>query len=152
MVRRALALLLTTAATLAGPTAAPAATAKAPKPKGELRVCGEGAPMDVFLDKGKSHREVRALAADTCKSFKVSRGQWAVTVNAACENFRDARLTSLTVDPADRALYYPEGGLGGARVERDSRTTVTAVWNCLGYANPASPAPDAPPPFGDASR
>lgn len=143
MLRRALALALTTAAALAGPAAmasADAAVAKKPKPTGVLKVCSEGAPADVFLDKGKLHREKRNLQPGKCKAWTVPRGQWAVTITADCENFRDPVLKGIEVDPEERALFYPSGSLGGARVKPKTTTTVTATWECPGYST-SSPSP-----------
>lgn len=146
MTRRALILVLTAAAAMAG-TAGVAQASVTAKPPGELRVCGEGAPMDVFVDRDELHKEKRGLAAGTCKSFALPKGKYAVTVTADCENNRDAKLADITVAPASRALYQGEA-LAGARVVRESTTTFTATWTCLGLEG-ATPDPGtAPPPFG----
>lgn len=149
MVQRALALLLTTAATLAGPTTAHAAAEKKPTPKGELRVCGEGAPMDVYIDRDELHKEKRGLSAGECKDFALPKGKYAVTVIAACTSNQDAKLADITVAPASRALYR-SGALAGARVVRKSTTTFTATWTCVGIGGTA-PDATAPPTFGEPS-
>lgn len=150
MVRRALALLVTTASALAGPVGiAHAGVQDKPsgKPLGELRVCGEGAVMDVFIDRGELHEEKRGLAAGKCKNFAVPKGKWAVTLLGFCENNRDSKLADIAVAPESRALYQDQY-LAGARVVRESTTTYTATWTCLGVTESEPDPGTSPPPFG----
>ena len=137
-------LLTLTAALLVPVGVAQAATAA--KPTGELRVCGEGALMDVFVDRGELHKEKRNLPAGKCKDFTVPKGKYAITVLGHCENNRDSTLADIAVAPESRALYQGEF-VAGARVVPDSTTTFTATWTCLGVDG-AEPDPGtSPPPF-----
>ncbi|MBA3742063.1 hypothetical protein [Sporichthya sp.] len=149
MARRALVLLLTTAAAVLGP-AGVARGVTAEKVPGELRVCGEGAITDVFIDRDELHEEKRSLAAGKCKRFALPKGKYAVTVTAFCENNRDAKLADVAVAPESRALFQDEY-IAGARVVRESTTTFTTTWDCTGLAGTAEPS-GGPTPFGDAAR
>lgn len=146
MIRRTLALLLTTTAALAG-SAGVAQAAVTAKPSGELKVCGEGALMDVFVDRGELHKEKRNLPAGECKTFTLPKGKYAITVVGHCENNRDSTLVDIAVAPQSRALYQDDY-IAGARVVPDSTTTYTVTWACLGV-NEVEPAPGSDtPPFG----
>ena len=145
--RRTLVLLLTAGAALGGPAAAHAAPGE--KSPGELKVCGNGAIFDIFVDRAldevELHKERREVAAGECRRFMLPKGKYAITVSGRCENNRDARLSDLAVSPPKRALYAGEA-IAGARVVRDSVTTFTATWTCLGVEGQT---PDhTPPPFG----
>jgi hypothetical protein len=129
MARRALLVACVVTAALSAPAAAYGAPPV--KPPGELRVCGNGAAMDVFVDKAELHKEKRDLADGKCKSFSLPKGKYAVTVVGHCATNADARLADLAVAPASRALYSGTS-LAGARVVRESTTTWTATWECLG--------------------
>lgn len=145
MTRRTLALLLTTTAALAG-SAGISQAAVAAKPAGELKVCGEGALMDVFVDKGKLHREKRNLPAGACKTFTVPKGKYAITVLGHCENNRDSTLADIAVAPRSRTLYQDDY-IAGARVVPDSTTTYTVTWTCLGIDDAEPDPSNDPPPF-----
>lgn len=137
-------LLTLTAALLVPAGVAQAATAA--KPTGELRVCGKGALMDVFVDRGELHKEKRNLAAGKCKDFTLPKGKYAITVLGHCENNRDSTLADIAVAPESRALYQGEY-VAGARVVPDSTTTFTATWTCLGVDGVEPDPGTSPPPF-----
>ena len=145
MARRTLALLLTTTAALAG-SAGVSQAAVAAKPPGVLEVCGEGALMDVFVDRGELHKEKRNLPAGECKTFTVPKGKYAITVLGHCENNRDSTLADIAVAPQSRALYQDDY-IAGARVVPDSTTTYTVTWTCLGVDGAESDPGSDPPPF-----
>lgn len=144
MLRPTLALLIVAVPSLGVVPSAQAAPTL--KPPGVLRVCGNGAPTDVFIDRGELHKEKRGLADGKCKNFKVPKGKYAVTVTAACTNARDARLADVAVSPTSRALYHGTS-LGGARVVRESTTTWTSTWECTGINQAVPPGQPTPPPF-----
>lgn len=146
MVRRSLVLLLSAAATLAAPggIAHAQTTEKLP---GELRICSEGAVMDVFVDRDELHKEKRGLAAGKCKNFALPKGKYAITILGFCENNRDSRLADIAVAPESRALYQDQY-LAGARVVRESTTSFTATWTCLGVSGSEPDPGTTSPPFG----
>lgn len=147
MARRSLLVVLSAFAALSVPATAGAAsfTAPAAKVPGELRVCSQGAAgMDVFVDKADLHKEKRGLGAGACKTFALPKGKYAVTVVGQCADARDAHLTDLAVAPSSRALYQGTS-LAGARVVRESTTTWTATWECVGAPTGGRPL-DSPPP------
>lgn len=129
MARRSLYVLLSAAAVLSTPATAFAAGAE--KVPGELRVCGHGAKTDVYVDRDELHKEKTGLADGKCKSFAVPKGKYAVTVVGTCAGNADAKLADVEVAPTSRALYQGEM-LAGARIVRESTTTWTATWECIG--------------------
>jgi hypothetical protein len=146
MARRSLVVLLSAFAVLSVPATAQAAVAApAVKVPGKLRVCAQGpAGMDVFVDKGDLHKERRDLGAGACRTFKLPKGKYAVTVVGHCGDARDAQLADLAVSPTSRGLYHGTS-LAGARVVRASTTTWTATWDCQGASQPgATPTPFNP--------
>ena len=132
MLRPTLALLIVAVPSLGVVPSAHAATTL--KPPGELRVCGNGARTDVDVDRDELHKEKQGLADGKCKSFALRKGKYAITVVGRCEGNQDARLADAGVAPTSRALYHGTS-LAGARVVRESTTTWTATWECVGVTS-----------------